>query len=706
MDLDLMQFRDRFVEDATNLLMQLESDLLALESDKENNELIESVFRAMHTLKGTAGMYGFDQVGEYTHTLESIYEFIRRKDIVLSQEIFNITFQSVDHLRKLFKDVNFSNEENIKRHKELLAQIENILESKNLIPLNTKTGNKREQSETKSTGTNTYFILLRTSESLIKRGIKIAIVLNELYETGKCYIDDKFTIEGDDPSHNEEYWPIIVTTKANIVEIEDIFLFLSGDYKVILISRFDLFKNFPALNKNKDDEDETILQTIEKFNLLQKEGKLEEYKNKLTDDKEVDKSTVKKTVKQNTEINILKAAETQRITVDSSKLDYLMYLVGELVTVNSQLILSTNDSCYDNIRQYLKQVDKLSKLFRDNALDLRLIPIKGMVLRFKRLIRDLSNKLGKEVIFQVQGEETELDKSTIDILAEPLMHIIRNCLDHGIEAPEKREKLRKTLEGQVNFFAYHQGNNVFINIQDDGAGIDTKKIREKAIEKGFISADAKLTKQEILELIFLPGFSTAQNLTQVSGRGVGMDVVRRKISEVRGEVEVTSEPGLGTSFTIKLQQSILILDTMLIKVADLFYMLPLSEVEVCRQYTSIEIEKRKYSKTLPFKDALIPFIDLRDISELIESRKNPEQNKNPENEIEKKDETNRKALIINRQDKKFTLISDQIIGEHQAVLRPLGKTFKNQEFFTSASILADGEMALMLDTRALQKKLV
>ena len=363
-----------------------------------------------------------------------------------------------------------------------------------------------------------------------------------------------------------------------------------------------------------------------------------------------------------------------------------MFLVSELITVNSQLTLSSHDHFYDKIRPYLEKVDSLSKQFRNNAIEIRLVPLGDTVLRFQRLIRDLSKQLNKKVEFVTKGTNTELDKNIIDQLAEPLMHLIRNCLDHGIESPETRVNKGKPEQGTITMSAYNSGNNVFIDISDDGSGIDIEKVRHKAIDKGFMKPHDKLTKKDIYDFIFLPGFSTAQNLTEVSGRGVGMDVVKKRINELRGEVIVDSTPGVGTTFTLKLQQSMSIVDSLLFTIDDNYFTVPISDIEVCSQSSSSYIDKRRQSSTLPFNNHLIPFVDLRTLLCLGGNYKE-----------------NLKIIVIKNSDMELALLTDKIVGEHQAVLKPLGKSLRNQKYITSASQLGNGNMAFMIDTNTLMK---
>jgi two-component system chemotaxis sensor kinase CheA len=374
--------------------------------------------------------------------------------------------------------------------------------------------------------------------------------------------------------------------------------------------------------------------------------------------------------------------------VDASKLDTLMYLVTELVTTKSELLLSIQKQSATKIVETAEKIDKLSKLFSENALNIRLVSLQEMLLKYQRLIRDLSNKLGKKVNFSIKGEDTELDKNMVDVIAEPIMHLIRNCIDHGLEIPEKRKESGKSETGTIIFNAYESGNNVYIQIGDDGVGIDTDYVYTKAVEQNFIQPGTQLDEKGIFDLIFLPGFSTAQSLTDISGRGVGMDIVRKKIHEIRGEVIVESTRGKGTIFTLKLQQTISIIDTLLIVSDQSTFAIPIEDVESC-DLEEHGVLFRQQSNLIDFKGELIPFVYLRD--------KFTSNSPAPDKE---------KLIIINKQGKKYAIVADEIIGQHQAVIKPLNKTFQNIDFLSGASILGDGSITLLLNTDKLKDLLI
>jgi two-component system chemotaxis sensor kinase CheA len=655
MDPILQKFKLVFLEEASMLLDQLEKDLLDLEASPENQELIESAFRAMHTIKGVSGMYGFDHVGEFTHNLESLYQAIRDKALRFGKQVFDITFLSIDHIRKLLSDEQLTVAENQVNQNSLMADIRAILE---MAPAATLPAFTDEPAS--RTAPCSWHILIRANEQIYFRGISITSLFHDLASLGRFEISrlDHLSNDGIDT------WSIILFSPASENDIREVFMFIEDDCTITRLTNRNLFED--TLPETGDNE-QSIIDFIE-------------YQEKKGD---CPGAIVQTPAERNGKSENGKKA-VKRISVDSVKLDHLMYLVSELITLNSQFNLTTSDSRYEKIWPYTERLDNLSKQFRNNALDIRLVPLSESILRFKRLIRDLSRQLDKDVELITEGIDTEVDKGTIDQLNDPLMHIIRNCIDHGIEMPHIRRQKGKSETGTIRISASNSGNFVIIRIEDDGSGIDMDKIQQKAVEKGLIKASDKPSRQELLDMIFLPGFSTAQSLTEVSGRGVGMDVVKRKIIELRGEVIADTQPGIGTSFTLKLQQSIAIIDTLLFKVLDTFFTVPISDINICLQIPSSEIEKRKHTCTIPFENQLIPFVDVRNQFHLGGSY----------GEVTK-------AIILKNNERQLALLTDAIIGGHQAVLKPLGSLFREQKCIGAASQLGDGKLAFMMDTNEL-----
>ncbi len=673
MDPILQKFREKFYEEAVKLLDQMEKDILELEKNPENFSLVDSAFRSMHTIKGVSGMYSYNFISEFTHCMESVYQLIRENKLIFNKGIFDITFYSFDHIRKLLNDEKLENTDNQNNHNRLIKELNSIIAKANTEDVKNIPVKNNVVDENKTHNMATWHIMLRTDEMIYFRGISLVNLFRELSQLGQYQISRLDYLSSD----NSDAWSILLCSDSGFDEIYDIFLFIEDNIQITKISDGNLFENNSNQNEkaNISLDEQSIIEYIEGSN-----------KQEIKGNENIKSKTFVPGEKQDSKNQASEKLNIKRISVDSTKLDNLMYLVSELITVNSQLMLNTNERQFDPIRPFIEKVDNLSKQFRNTALEIRLVPLSDIILRFQRLIRDLSRHLKKKVELVTQGIDTELDKNTIDQLSDPLMHIIRNCIDHGIETPEQRLKKGKPETGIIKISAYHSGNYIIIKVEDDGTGINCEKIRLKAIDKGILKATNKPTKKELFDLIFLPGFSTAQSLTEVSGRGVGMDVVRKKIIDLRGDVVVESEEEKGTAFTLKLQQSITIIDTLLFKVEDCNFIVPLSEIRICSQVSADEIENRRHTATLPFDDRLIPFIDLR-------------RKLNIGGHYNKKV----KVIVLNNNENLIALLTDKIVGEHQAVLKPLGKSFRNQDFLTSASQLGDGGLALMIDTNNIFK---
>jgi two-component system chemotaxis sensor kinase CheA len=371
------------------------------------------------------------------------------------------------------------------------------------------------------------------------------------------------------------------------------------------------------------------------------------------------------------------------VNVSSHKLDELMNLVSELVTLTATIQSQVSGLHDPKINNSIEKIEKLTKGFRNNALDLRLVPVGSLLSKFKRQVRDLSQDLGKKVNLLIEGQEIEIDKTILKSIESPLQHIIRNSIDHGIEMEAERLRKGKSPEGLLKIMVFYSGASVIIQVQDDGSGINLDRVRECAIKKGLIQADQVVSKQELLNFIMEPGFTTSENISMVSGRGVGMDVVRKELNLVSGSLEVFTEKDLGTSITMKLPTTLTIIDTLMVDVADTIILIPVMDIEYCFK---AEIDKlfKKDNRYIEYKNNPIPLISLR------------EQFKYPE--FDRKDTM---VIVINKFERRYALTADEIVGEHQAVIKPLGGLFVNQPYFSGGSIMVDGKLAFILDTNFL-----
>lgn len=664
-------FRKKFIEEATEHIQDLEQALLELENSPTNKPLIERVFRAMHSLKGSGAMFGFEKISEFTHHLETVYDLVRNDEMSINSELLNLTLKSVDHLSSLLNEENESPETLMENHKTLIKTIEDFI-SGNRESSALQFSSKQNKDQSKEL--QTYFIIFQPFEDIMKNGTNPLFLIDELHTLGKCMtlpLLSKIPLpEEFDRDKCYVSWQIILATDVDINAITDVFIFVEDECVL----------DVQKISENNLLDNEEFLQKILEAELNKRELTITEIKDFVAALKQPE---VKQQVKTNGEEKssvIVKEQTISSIRVSSDKLDQLMNLVSELVTTQARLSLYAEQDGKTELLNIAENVQKLSRQLRDNAFSIVLIPIENMLTRFQRLVRDLSKELKKEVIFEAEGTDTELDKTIIENLTDPLMHILRNSLDHGIELPDMRIKSGKPRQGKILLKAFYSGANVIIQVFDDGAGIDPSFIRTKAINKGLISAEAQLSKREILDLIFIPGFSTAARVTDVSGRGVGMDVVKRKIADIRGEVEVESEVGIGTTMTIKLPLTLSIIDGLLVKIDEIHYVIPLSVIDKIYAVEHTKVMKA-FNNAIVLDGEQIPFFYLRREFSV------------PENQAKHEE-----IIVVRYEDKRVGIVVDNVVGEYQAVLKPLGKHYKRQEIISGATILGDGTIALVLDT--------
>ena len=668
------QFKQKYLEEVNDLLNELEGTMLQLEQQPESQDGVNEVFRVMHTIKGTSGMYDFKTVEKITHNIENIYGKIRDSHGSVSKQVSAITLEGIDLVRRLLNKP--SSEDDI--------LVENFLE---------KLGGESSQKQNEIAapeGEHTFYILFTPEADVAGRGINIKNILDDASALGDSVVIPRSW--PDDEKYANKfymYWEIVVGTQKTLAEVEEIFLFVADEVKITTISQGNMMlqpqfvAKIEQLQSTECDIDVEQLMTFAAALAPQQDEALPSSlpsKVEIKDDKQENEDKII-----NRSVGMLDR-KTTSIKVDSDKLDELMNLVSELITTKAEMIIVAEKYNIPDFSRLTEKIDKLSNKFKDNALSIRLIPIESMMLRFERLVRDLSHELGKEIDFITEGTDTELDKTIIDNLAVPLMHIIRNSVDHGIESIERRRELKKTDRGKIKFTAFYSGANVFIQVQDDGAGMDPEKLRQKAIEKGFIRPEDKLTTRQIYDLVFYPGFSTAQKITGISGRGVGMDVVKQNIVNLRGEIEMDSEVNLGTITTIKLPLTLSIVDALLVSISSNLFLIPLYVIDSCTQVDAKIIDTDNHR--FVYENVPTPFINLRHEFEILGDSPSTIN-----------------IILVKYKDTRVGLTVDKVIGEHQAVLKSLGRYFADQEYISGGSILGDGRIALVLDTNKLIRQL-
>jgi two-component system chemotaxis sensor kinase CheA len=504
---------------------------------------------------------------------------------------------------------------------------------------------------------------------------------------GKCAViaqtDAIRDLDEIDPERCYVYWDIILTTEAGENAIRDVFIFVEDgcELSVTVVDEEGVeeseYKKLGEILVERGD--------LGRAQVKQVLGSQKRIGELLVDSGMVDPSKIESALAEQEHVKELRKLRQEKesaasIRVPAERLDHLVNMVGELVTIQSRLSQIASNLKDGSLLQVSEEVERLITELRDNTMNIRMLPIGATFGRFKRLVRDLAEELGKEISLTTEGEETELDKTVIERLTDPLTHIIRNSIDHGIESPEERTELGKPKQGKIHLSAFHSGAFVVIQIQDDGKGIDKDAIRKKAIERGIIGSDAALPESELLSLIFAPGFSTAKKVTSVSGRGVGLDVVKRNIEALHGSIEIENREGEGTKISLKLPLTLAIVDGLLVKVEKGYFVVPLSSVEECVELTREDVEKAHGRNLIRIREEIVPYVSLRERFEIDGERPPIEQ------------------IVTSRiHGAKVGLLVDQVIGEHQTVIKSLGKVYKNMKEVSGATILGDGTLALILE---------
>jgi two-component system chemotaxis sensor kinase CheA len=681
-------------EEASELLAELETSLLDLEETPDDNDLINRVFRAMHTIKGSGAMFGFDEIAVFTHEVETVFDMVRNGKMTVTKRLLDLTLKSRDHISYLLnipegEEVDRSDgDEIIAGLHQLIPPVDQPQKGSTEVPaINLPTVSGDELASE-----NTWRIRFRPAHNILMCGTNPLSLLNELRALGTAHVVAQFDdVPALDDLVSENcyiYWDIILTTTRGEDAIKDVFIFVEDDCELKielidssgLIDKEEGYKKLGDILVERGDlspvEMQKVLMQQKRFGeLLVEQGIVSPEK---VQSALVEQQHVKSVRKERSEIPPAEAAAS--IRVPAERLDQLINLVGEMVTVQAhltQVSFAGGDPTFIAISE---EVERLTNELRDTALNIRMLPIGSTFSKFKRLVRDLSGELGKEIEMETFGAETELDKTVIEKLNDPLVHIIRNSIDHGIEMPEARRAAGKSPRGTVYLGAEHSGDSVLVTIRDDGGGLDRDRIRAKAIERGLISANAEVSDKDIYAQIFAPGFSTAEKVTSVSGRGVGMDVVKRGIDSLRGTIGVDSVRGKGTTITLKIPLTLAIIDSLLVKIGKDHFVLPLASVEECVELTCEDVKNSHGRNLANVRGVIIPYIPLRQQFGITCQRPEIEQ-----------------IVIANIHGSKVGFVVDHVVGEHQTVIKSLGKMYHDVKGVSGATILGDGTVALILD---------
>ncbi|MBF0426187.1 MAG: chemotaxis protein CheA [Magnetococcales bacterium] len=683
-----------FTEEAYELLAELEDSLLELEESPKDQDLIGRVFRAMHTIKGSGAMFGFDAVAEFTHNVETVFDLARNGTIPITKGLIDLTLAARDQIRAMLDAAAGGEEPDQNNAARIIAGLKGLLPGASGAPAapaaaaSAPGGGAPAAAEAEGS-VHTYRIRFKPKPEIFSNGTNPLLLLDEIHGLGETkvvtFTDAIPGLDAVDPEKCYTSWEVFLTTDQGENAIQDIFIFVDDqcDLNIRMLDREEM-ESHPEEVPTERPLGEILVERgdIKRDDLnkvLQPIGE------RLVDAGLVNKAKVKAALveqevgKQKREAKKQQAV-AQSVRVPSDKLDHLVDLVGELVTVQARLTQTSAKLNDHDLQLISEEVERLTGELRDNTMSIRMLAIGTTFDKFKRLVRDLSSELGKQIEMTTSGAETELDKTVIDQLNDPLVHIIRNSIDHGVESPDGRVEAGKSPVGRIHLSAEHSGANVLIKVTDDGKGLDPEKLINKAIEKGLVTPDAELSEKEAYQLIFAAGFSTAEKVTNVSGRGVGMDVVRRSIEGLRGSIDVQSELGKGTTITLKLPLTLAIIEGLLVKISNEFFVLPLAAVEECVELTRADVSATHGRHVINVRGTIVPYIRIRDHFEIAGQAPEVEQ-----------------IVISEVEDKRVGFVVDDVIGQHQTVIKGLGKTFKSAEEFSGATILGDGTVALILD---------
>lgn len=683
-------FINEFKAEASSIVNNVQEYLMLLEVNKEDTSLISDIFRGIHSLKGAARMFGFSDIEQITHELENIFDEIRDGEIAVNQEIISVGLKVMDMINEILKNDDYD--------KTAFNELCETLKAKeNLIV---------EESQEATEGNTVYQVIYCPNENIYERGVNPLAALEEIQEVSEAKVftiyEPKSLEEQEQNKKFENKYEVLLRLTQSFEDLEDVFLFMDeSEYQIHLIADNELSTVAAIEERVKDmlPEGEFLSSEVQQERgdfldqLLENlENETSEAEEKL-EEEEVSSNNVEEetlTVESESNNQPVKSLDSEPvnfINVKLDRLDDMMKLVSELVTIKAELSYQAQVLQTAELTNSVERLEKITTKFRDNAFSMRLVPLQILALKFQRLVRDTGNKLGKDINFITDGLDTEIDKSIINEVEAPLIHIIQNAIDHGLETPEEREQQGKPAKGLLKVVAFYSGANVFIQIQDDGRGLDLKKIKEQAISKGLIKKEDTPSDKEIIDFIFHPGFTTQNEVTHYSGRGVGLDVVANKLRQLRGSVEVTTELGLGTSFTIRLPLSLSIIDVLHVKVGSINYLIPHIEIEQCfsERVNKDLIQKQGYN--LRYEGKLIPHLNLMEIFE----------------ESLGTDNTESCIIVINKNDQNMSLEVDSIVGESQLVVKPVDEALKSLSYLSGISVLGNGELAFLLDSLKLKQ---
>jgi two-component system chemotaxis sensor kinase CheA len=646
---------ETFLQEAQELLEQLEHTLLDLSEQPGNGELVDAAFRAMHTIKGSGAMFGYEAVAAFTHHVETAFDRVRQGKLVADETLIRLALAARDHIRRMIEQPGPDDDA---LAAPILAGLQSLLAGGDAAAAPPSAGKNAQAATPAQAG---WRLKMRLPADAMQMGTNPLLLLDELRGLGTARIVADAAavppLEELDPAICHIGWTADLITTQPRSAIEDVFLFVLDDMKL----EIEPLQAAPAADPA------TILGLAARAAAPQAPAKPTQPAAEPAARGESPGRRIADSVR-----------------VPAERLDDLMDRVGELVIAQSRLSQVAAASTDAHVKSIAEDIERLALELRDSTMGVRTVPIGSLFGRFRRLVHDLSAQLGKEITLVTVGEETELDKTVIEKLNDPLIHLLRNSIDHGLETPEGRAAAGKPSSGRITLTARHAGAEVLISIVDDGRGLDRDRIRARAEEKGLVQPGAILRDSELFGVIFQPGFSTAREVTSLSGRGVGMDVVKQAVEALRGKIEIASVQGAGTELTLRLPLTLAIIDGLLVRVGTGRYVLPLSSVDECVELSAEQDARSRGRNFLNIRGDLVPFLRLR---ELFNATAPPD--------------IYQKVVVVAAGKRRVGLVVDQVIGNHQTVIKSLSVLHASARMFSGATILGDGAVALILDVSQL-----
>ncbi len=700
--MDVSQYLEIFLDETREHLQNLNTEILNLEQDPENEDTINEIFRAAHSLKGMAGTMGYKRMQALTHHMENVFSEVRNGTIKIKSHMIDILFQCLDALEEYTANIQENSDEGTNDNEALTKLLNDCLKTEeeetaaeaaaeetkqteapasssedkwNDIPLDDT--QKHVLSEAVKQGRKVYGITVKVQESCILKAARAFLVFKAVEELGEIAISAPSAQDIEDEKFDLEF-SIIVITDSTLEEV-------LGDIRSVSEIEGACGAEMTEFGGTQDQASQA------------KEEAPEEPKNVPAKEVPSEKAPAAAAAPAAAQGGAKhekkaggKAVGNRTVRVDIEKLDVLMNLVSELIIAKNSLVSAASQTGESNaaVDSQIEYLENVTTNLHESVMKVRMVPIESVVNKFPRMIRDLTKKLNKQMELHMSGEETELDRTVVDEIGDPLMHLLRNSADHGLESAEVRKERGKPEVGSIFLDAYQDGNNVIIEVKDDGNGIDVEKVKAKAIERGTITPDQALnmSDKEVIDLLFLPSFSTAKEVTDVSGRGVGLDVVKSKIEMLGGEVEVKTKLGEGSTWTIRLPLTLAIIQALMVEVGGEKYAISLNSVTTLENIAPSEVKLVQSEEVIHLRGSVIPLVRLNEVLDIESTRKEGE---------------NMIVAIVKKGDKLAGLVVDKLMGQQEIVIKSLGKFIGKSRLISGATILGDGEVALILDANVL-----